>query len=62
MSIFLDSSKLSELKKYHKMGIIRGVTTNPTIMFKDGVTGGMQGIKERSIEIAKLLDPYPVSV
>ena len=62
MSIFLDSSKLSEIKKYHKMGILRGVTTNPTIMFKDGVTGGMQGIKERSIEIANLLNPYPVSV
>lgn len=59
---FLDSSKISELKKYHKMGIIRGVTTNPTIMFKDGVTGGMEGIKQRSIEIANLVAPYPVSV
>lgn len=62
MPIFLDSSKISELKKYHKMGIIRGVTTNPTIMFKDGVTGGMEGIKQRSIEIANLVAPYPVSV
>ncbi len=62
MAIFLDSSKLEEIKKYHKMGIIRGVTTNPTIMFKDGVTGGLDGIKKRSIEIAKLLNPYPVSV
>jgi transaldolase len=62
MAIFLDSSKIDEIKKYNKMGILRGVTTNPTIMFKDGVTGGMQGIKDRSIEIAKLLDPFPVSV
>ena len=62
MAIFLDSSKIDEIKKYHKMGILRGVTTNPTIMFKDGVTGGMDGIKDRSIEIAKILDPYPVSV
>lgn len=62
MAIFLDSSKISEIKKYHKMGILRGVTTNPTIMFKDGVTGGMNGIKKRSIEIAELLKPYPVSV
>ena len=62
MPIFLDSSKISELKKYHKMGIIRGVTTNPTIMFKDGVTGGMEGIKQRSIEIANLVAPHPVSV
>ncbi len=62
MAVFLDSSKLSEIKKYHKMGVIRGVTTNPTIMFKDGVTGGMKGIKKRSIEIAEMLDPLPVSV
>jgi len=62
MPIFLDSSIISEIEKYHKMGIIRGVTTNPTIMLKDGVTGGMEGIKKRSIEIAELIAPYPVSV
>ncbi len=62
MPIFLDSSITSEIKKFHKMGIIRGITTNPTIMFKDGVTGGMDGIKERSKEIADIVKPYPVSV
>ena len=62
MSIFIDSSKISEIEKYYSLGIIRGVTTNPTIMMKDGVTGGMAGIKNRSIEIAKLVDPLPVSV
>lgn len=62
MPIFLDSSKISEIKKFQKMGIIRGVTTNPTIMFKDGVKGGIKGIKEKSIEIAELIDPYPVSI
>lgn len=62
MPIFLDSSNMEEIKKYHKLGIIRGVTTNPTIMVKDGVTGGLEGIKKRSIEIARLVDPYPVSV
>lgn len=44
------------------MGVIRGVTTNPTILFKCGVTGGMEGVKKRSIEIARLIDPYPLSV
>lgn len=62
MPIFLDSSVLSDIEKYHKMGIIRGVTTNPTIMLKGGVVGGVSGIKERSIEIAKLIAPYPVSI
>lgn len=62
MSIFIDSSKLEEIQKYHKMGIIKGVTTNPTIMVKDGVTGGLLGIKEQSIKIAKLIEPLPLSV
>ena len=62
MSIFLDTGKLLEIDKYMKMGIIRGVTTNPTILFKDGVTGGMAGVKEHSIQIAKMIKPYPLSV
>ncbi|MEW6607766.1 MAG: transaldolase family protein [bacterium] len=62
MAIFLDSGKIVEIEKYMKMGIIRGVTTNPTILLKDGVTGGMAGIKKCSIEIAKLIHPYPLSV
>jgi len=44
------------------MGVLRGVTTNPTILLKEGVTGGMAGVKARIIEVAKLMDPYPVSV
>ena len=62
MPIFLDTGKIAEIEKYMKMGIISGVTTNPTILLKDGVTGGMEGIKERSIQIAKLIHPYPLSV
>jgi len=62
MPIFLDSGKVAEIEKYMKMGIIRGVTTNPTILLKDGVTGGMEGIKKRSIGIAKIIHPYPLSV
>lgn len=62
MAIFLDTSKIDVIKKYHSMGIIRGVTTNPTIMVKEGITGGMEGIKKQSIKIANLIHPYPLSV
>jgi transaldolase len=62
MPIFLDSSRLAEVEKYYRMGIIRGVTTNPTIMLKDGVTGGLKGIEARSREIAQLIAPLPLSV
>jgi len=62
MPIFLDSGKVTEIEKYMKMGIIRGVTTNPTILLKDGIAGGMEEIKKRSTEIAKIIHPYPLSV
>lgn len=62
MPIFLDTGNLKEIEKYLKMGIIRGVTTNPTIMLKDGVTGGIRGVKQRGMEIARLISPLPLSL
>ena len=61
MSIFLDTGNIDEVKKYHSMGIIRGVTTNPTILLKDGVKGGLNEVKKCTQEIAALIAPYPVS-
>jgi transaldolase len=60
--LFIDTGKIEEVRKYHAMGILRGVTTNPTILLKDGVKGGMAGIQKRTIEIAKIIDPLPLSV
>ena len=62
MPIFLDTGNLDEIKKFHRMGILRGVTTNPTILLKDGIVGGINAIKSRTIDIANLMEPYPVSV
>ena len=62
MPIFLDTGNLKEIDLFHRMGIIRGVTTNPTILLKEGVTGGIQGIEARIKEVAHLVAPLPVSV
>ncbi|PYM91252.1 MAG: transaldolase [Candidatus Rokuibacteriota bacterium] len=62
MPIFLDTGNLHEIERFYRMGVIRGVTTNPTILFKEGVIGGMRGIEERSRLIAKLIAPHPLSV
>jgi len=61
MPIFLDSSDLKEIKKYNEMGIIKGVTTNPSIMVKDGAKN-FNEIKQRTINIADEMKDYPVSV
>ena len=62
MAIFLDTADLNEIKRFHRMGIVRGVTTNPTIMLKQGVTGGMHALESCSKEIASLIAPLPLSV
>jgi len=62
MTIFLDTGEIEEIKKYHSMGVIRGVTTNPTILVKSGVTGGLNGIRKRCVEIAGIIHPHPLSI
>ena len=61
MKIFIDSANIEEVKKYIMWGLCQGVTTNPSICLKCGVKGGMEGIKKRTIEIARLINPLPVS-
>ncbi len=58
MEIFKDSANSKEIGKWIKMGVADGVTTNPSIMFNDGVYDVEKGAKE----IAALVNPRPVSV
>ena len=58
MEIFIDSASISEIEKWLKMGIVDGVTTNPSIMLKDGV----YNIKAGARDIAALVNPRSVSV
>ena len=58
MEIFIDSADVIEIEKWLKMGIADGVTTNPSIMFKDGVYDAQKGAED----IAALIHPRPVSV
>ena len=62
MAIFLDTGKIEDVERFMRMGIIRGVTTNPTILLRSGVVGGREAIRKRSIEIAGMIKPYPLSV
>ena len=58
MEIFIDSADMTEIKKWVGMGIADGVTTNPSIMLKDGVHDMEKGARE----IAALIDPRSLSV
>jgi len=59
-SIFLDSSNIKEIEKWNNTGIIDGVTTNQSIMLKDGLK-----LKELNITIKKIsqiMKGKPVSI
>lgn len=60
--LFLDTADLSVIEKYLKLGIVDGVTTNPTIMKKCGVTGGFAVIRDYSKKIAEVINPLPLSL
>ena len=58
MEIFIDSASCIDIEKWLNIGVIDGVTTNPSIMFKDGVYDAEAGAKE----IAALVNPKPACV
>jgi len=37
MKFFIDTANLAEIQKVYKMGILSGVTTNPSLVAKEGV-------------------------
>lgn len=39
MKYFIDTANLDEIREAHDLGILDGVTTNPTLMSKEGVQG-----------------------
>jgi len=62
MSIFLDTGKVEDIKQFLSYGIIDGVTTNPSILVKEGIKPGINNLKNKAIEIAKLINPLPLSI
>lgn len=39
MDFFIDTANLNDIKKAQELGILDGVTTNPSLMAKEGITG-----------------------
>jgi transaldolase len=39
MKFFIDTANLKEIKEAHELGVLDGVTTNPSLMAKEGITG-----------------------
>ncbi|AXE19005.1 fructose-6-phosphate aldolase [Runella rosea] len=39
MKFFIDTANLSEIREAYELGVLDGVTTNPSLMAKEGITG-----------------------
>jgi transaldolase len=55
MKFFIDTASLDQIKEARDLGILDGVTTNPSLMAKEGITG-KDNIINHYIKIAELVD------
>ena len=59
MKFFIDTANLAEIKEANDLGILDGVTTNPSLMAKEGITG-KNNILKHYVDICNIVDG-PVS-
>ncbi len=55
MKFFIDTANLSQIAEAQKMGVLDGVTTNPSLMAKEGITGA-ENIKNHYKAICEIVD------
>ena len=55
MKFFIDTANLEQIKEAQSLGVLDGVTTNPSLMAKEGITGH-QNILQHYIAICSLVD------
>lgn len=55
MKFFIDTANLAQIKEAHELGILDGVTTNPSLMAKEGIKGET-AIMEHYRTICEMVD------
>ncbi|MDB4089177.1 fructose-6-phosphate aldolase [Flavobacteriales bacterium] len=59
MKFFIDTANLNDIKDANDLGILDGVTTNPSLMAKEGI-GGIDNVMKHYVDICNIVDG-PVS-
>lgn len=59
MQFFIDTANLDQIREANELGILDGVTTNPSLMAKEGIKGNDQILKHY-VDICEIVDG-PVS-
>ena len=55
MKFFIDTANLAQIKEAQELGVLDGVTTNPSLMAKEGITG-KNSILKHYVDICNLVD------
>lgn len=55
MKFFIDTANLKEIKEAYDLGVLDGVTTNPSLMAKEGITGA-ENIRAHYKAICHIVD------
>lgn len=54
MKFFIDTANLAQIREAHEMGVLDGVTTNPSLMAKEGIKG-VENQHRHYIDICRLV-------
>lgn len=55
MKFFIDTANLQQIKEAQDLGVLDGVTTNPSLMAKEGITG-KKNILQHYLDICEIVD------
>src|SRR3989339_172365 len=55
MKFFIDTANLAQIKEAQELGILDGVTTNPSLMAKEGIKG-QKNILQHYVNICNIVD------
>jgi transaldolase len=55
MKFFIDTANLDQIREAHDLGILNGVTTNPSLMAKEGIKGE-DAVMQHYLTICELVD------
>ena len=55
MKFFIDTANLKDIKEAQDLGILDGVTTNPSLMAKEGITG-KEAVNKHYKDICNIVD------
>ena len=55
MKFFIDTANLAQIREAYELGILDGVTTNPSLMAKEGIKG-YDAVMQHYVDICNLVD------